>query len=64
MNMPHSVAELQAENVTFELEGIDRMYLNCYQPRLTSACGVAAYFRNYTKSRVLIDQYHWPYQGK
>ena len=45
MNMPHSVAQLQAENVTLELERIDRMYLNCY-PQLTSADWVAAYFRN------------------
>ena len=47
MTLPHSVAELQAENVTLELEGIDRMYLNCYVPPLTSAAGVASYFRNY-----------------
>jgi hypothetical protein len=47
MNMPHSVAQLQAENVTLELECIDRMYLNCYVPQLTSAAGVASYFRNY-----------------
>lgn len=45
MNVPHSVADLQAKNVTFELECIDRMYLNCYVPKLTSAAGVAAYFR-------------------
>jgi hypothetical protein len=45
--MAHSVAELQAENVCFELECIDRMYLNCYVPQLTSAAGVASYFRNY-----------------
>jgi len=43
MNMPHSVAQLQVENVTFELESIDRMYLNCYVPQLTTAGGVAAY---------------------
>lgn len=28
--MAHSVAELQAESVAYELECIDRMYLNCY----------------------------------
>ena len=27
-NLPKSVAELQSENVSFELECIDRMYLN------------------------------------
>ena len=33
------------ENVALELECIDRMYLNLYVPELTSAQGVAAYFR-------------------
>jgi hypothetical protein len=33
---------LQAENVTLELEGIDRMCLNCYVPQLTSSGEVAA----------------------
>ena len=51
MNLPHSVAEIQAENVTLELEGIDGMYLNCDVPQLTSAGGVAAYFRNYKGHR-------------
>lgn len=45
MNMPRSVAELQRKNIVLELECIDRMYLNCYVPKLTSAAGVASYFR-------------------
>ena len=49
--MPNSVAELQAKNVAFELESIDRMYLNRYVPQLTSAGGVAAYFRYYKGQR-------------
>jgi len=49
--MSHSLAELQAKNVAFELESIDRMYLNCYVPQLTSAGGVAAYFRHYKGHR-------------
>jgi hypothetical protein len=51
MNLPSNVAELQRENVTFELECIDRMYLNCYVPQLTSAPGVASYFRHYKGQR-------------
>lgn len=43
MNRPHSVAERQAGNDTLEPECIDRMYLNCYVPQLTSAGGVASY---------------------
>jgi len=31
--------------VTLEVEGIDRMYLNVYQPRLQTDRGVAAFFR-------------------
>ncbi len=45
MTLPKNVAELQGENVVFELECIDRMYLNLYVPQLASAPGVAAYFR-------------------
>lgn len=49
--LPHTVAELQRENVTFELEAIDRMYFNAYVPQLTSAAGVASYFRHYKGHR-------------
>ena len=51
MTLPKNVAELQGENVVFELECIDRMYLNLYVPQLTSAQGVAAYFRGYKGHR-------------
>ena len=37
MTLPKNVAELQGENVVFELECIDRMYLNLYVPQLASA---------------------------
>ena len=46
-----SVAELQREHVTMELECIDRMYLNAYVPKLTSAAGVAGFFRGYLGHR-------------
>ena len=51
MTLPKNVAELQDENVVFELECIDRMYLNLYVPQLASAPGVAAYFRGYKGHR-------------
>ena len=50
-NLPKSVAGLQSENVTFELECIERMYLNLYVPQLSSAAGVASYFRHYKGQR-------------
>ena len=34
MSLPRSVAEVLAEHVTLEVEGIDRMYLNVYIPGL------------------------------
>jgi hypothetical protein len=34
MSIPRSVAEVLAEHVTLEVEGIDRMYLNVYVPAL------------------------------
>jgi hypothetical protein len=45
MNIAPTVAELQSENVTMELECIDRMYCNGYVPKLTSENGVAGYLR-------------------
>ena len=51
MTLPKNVAELQGKNVVFELECIDRMYLNLYVPQLASAQGVAAYFRGYKGHR-------------
>jgi hypothetical protein len=34
-----NVAEILANHVTFELEAIDRMYLNAYVPSLRPAVG-------------------------
>ena len=51
MNVSRSVAELQREHVVFELECIDRMYLNAYIPRLTSENGIAWFFRGHRGHR-------------
>ena len=45
MSLPRSVADVLQQHVTLEVEGIDRMYLNVYQPRLQTDRGVAAFFR-------------------
>jgi hypothetical protein len=45
MSLPRSVAEVIREHVTLEVEGIDRMYLNVYQPKLQSERGVASFLR-------------------
>ena len=41
MTLPRTVAEVLSDHVVFEVECIDRMYLNVYQPRLQHAAGVA-----------------------
>src|SRR3954465_13977048 len=45
MTLPRAVADVLNEHVTLEVEGIDRMDLNVYQPRLQTDRGVAAFFR-------------------
>jgi hypothetical protein len=45
MSLPRSVAQILAEHVTLEVEGIDRMYLNVYVPQLQREQGVASFFR-------------------
>jgi hypothetical protein len=42
MSLPRSVAEVLAEHVTLEVEGIDRMYLNVYIPELQREQGAAS----------------------
>jgi hypothetical protein len=45
MSVARSVAKVLAEHVTYELEGIDRMYLNVYVPQLQRELGVVSFFR-------------------
>jgi len=45
MSVSRSVAEVLADHVTLEVEGIDRMYLNVYVPGLQREQGVACFFR-------------------
>ena len=51
MKASHSLAELQKQHVVLELEGIDRMYLNAYVPKLTSEAGIASFCRDYLGHR-------------
>ena len=44
MTLPRSVADVLSRHVRFEIESIDRMYLNVYQPRLQYPKGAAAFF--------------------
>jgi len=47
MSVPRSVAEIMSRHVTLEVESIDRMYLNVYQPLLQCEGQVAAFFRSH-----------------
>jgi len=47
MTVPRTVAEVIRQHVTLEVEGIDRMYLNVYQPRLQCEGQVAGFFRSH-----------------
>src|SRR5215831_7253090 len=44
MTLPRTVADVLSRHVTFEIESIDRMYLNVYQPKLQYTAGAAAFF--------------------
>jgi hypothetical protein len=43
MTVARTVADVLTEHVTFEVECIDRLYLNVYQPKLQYAVGLAHY---------------------
>jgi hypothetical protein len=47
MTLPRSAADVLAEHVCWELECIDRMYLNLYQPKLMFPGGIAWFFREH-----------------
>ena len=47
MSVARTVAEILAEHVTLEIEGIDRLSLNVYVPQLQHAGGVVQFFRGH-----------------
>lgn len=47
MSVARSVGEVLSEHVTLEIEGIDRMYLNGYVPKLQYVMGVVGFFRKH-----------------
>ena len=57
MTLPLSVAQLQQDHIVLELECIDRLYLNAYVPKLTSAAGVAGFLRGYLGHRFASTKY-------
>jgi hypothetical protein len=47
MTLPRTVADVLSDHVVFEIEAIDRMYLNVWQPRLQHGAGAAAFFTSH-----------------
>jgi hypothetical protein len=44
VTLPRTVADVLSKHVVFEVECIDRMYLNVWMPRLSYGGGVAGFF--------------------
>jgi len=51
MTLPRSVADVLIDHVVLEVECIDRLYLNVYQPRLQYPCGAAGFFVGHRGAR-------------
>ena len=47
-----TVGELLEDKVVLDVEGIDRLYLNAYQPRLQTGGGVVAFFKGHRGAQV------------
>src|SRR5215470_4193176 len=45
MSVPRTVADVLRDHVTLEVEGIDRMYLNVFVPKLQRELGVVGFLR-------------------
>ncbi len=43
MTLPRTVSDVVAEHTVFEIESIDRMYLNVYVPQLQYAAGIVGF---------------------
>jgi len=52
MTVARSVADVLTEHSVFEVECIDRMYLNVYQPKLQYATGIVGYLRGRLDMRI------------
>ncbi len=47
-----TVGNLLQDQVTLDIECIDRLYLNAYQPRLQTGAGVAYFFKQHRRAQV------------
>jgi hypothetical protein len=61
MSLPRSVSEVIDHHVTLELESLDRVYLNVYQPELQTPRAVFHFLRDhYGQGAVsIVDPENW-----
>ena len=52
MNVARSAAEAIARHVTLEVESLDRIYCNVYQPQLQTSGGIAVFFCSHRREQV------------
>jgi hypothetical protein len=52
MTLPRTVADVLSDHVVFEVECVDRMYLNVYVPTLQTELAVVGYLRGQLGCRV------------
>ena len=64
MTLPATAAEVLSGHVEFEIESIDRMYLNLYQPRLQTGAGIAAFFIGHRGNRFASSALMAPVTGR
>jgi hypothetical protein len=57
MSLPRTVADVLSKHVTFELECIDRLYLNFYQPQLQLEPKVYRYLREQHAAGAVSSRY-------
>jgi hypothetical protein len=51
MTLPRSAGDVLSDHVVFELESIDRMYLNLYVPQLQRAEGLLGFIHGHLGGR-------------
>lgn len=51
MTLPRTVADVLSDHVVLEVECIDRLYLNVYQPRLQYPTGAAGFLVGHRGAR-------------
>jgi hypothetical protein len=58
MTLPRTTADVLTDHVVFEIESIDRMCLNVYQPKLQYGGGVSAFFAGHREGVPVADPGH------